>query len=209
MDRKIGILAYGSLIEDPGNDLESIIIERIACETPFAVEYGRKSASRGDAPTLIPVESGGSKVNGFILILDKKTTISEAENLLWRRETRQSDLSKKYVKKENPGINTVQVKSIRYFMGVDTVLYTSIGSNLDQITPEILAGLAIKSILGSSGAAGLDGVRYLLQAKKNNIITPLTSSYESLIITHANASTLVEAIAILDAQRKNLASNLK
>lgn len=209
MDRKIGILAYGSLIDDPGNELESIIIERIACETPFAVEYARKSASRGDAPTLIPVESGGAKVNGFILVLDKKITISEAENLLWRRETRQSDQSKKYIKRDNPGTNSVQVKSIRYFKGVDSVLYTSIGSNLEQITPEILTGLAIKSILGRSGAEGLDGVRYLLQAKKNNIITPLTSSYESLIITHANAGTLDEAIAILDAQRKNVASNLK
>lgn len=47
MIERIGILAYGSLIEDPGKELKPLIIERIPnVKTPFSVEFARSSSSR-------------------------------------------------------------------------------------------------------------------------------------------------------------------
>src|SRR5262249_52648561 len=50
----IGILAYGSLINDPGVEIEPLIVERISTRTPFPVEYARLSKSRGGGPTVVP-----------------------------------------------------------------------------------------------------------------------------------------------------------
>src|SRR5207302_1355175 len=41
--KKIGILAFGSLIGDPGDELKPKIAMRIKTKTPFGVEYGRYS----------------------------------------------------------------------------------------------------------------------------------------------------------------------
>lgn len=47
----VGILAYGSLIEEPGKEIEPRIIRRINdIETPFPIEFARSSKSRGGAP---------------------------------------------------------------------------------------------------------------------------------------------------------------
>lgn len=55
---RIGILAYGSLIKEPGVEIEPLIVERIPTQTPFMVEYARLSQSRGGGPTVIPHTSG-------------------------------------------------------------------------------------------------------------------------------------------------------
>lgn len=84
----VGILAYGSLINEPGIELEQLIVNRINCETPFEVEFARLSKTRGNAPTLIPVKEGeGSKVPAQILVLKEGTALKEAHDILWRRET--------------------------------------------------------------------------------------------------------------------------
>ncbi len=83
----IGILAYGSLIANPGTELEKIVIRKIPCETPFFVEYARRSKSRQNAPTLTIVpQNVGSPVRGTILVLKPDTDPTEAKNLLFRRE---------------------------------------------------------------------------------------------------------------------------
>lgn len=65
---KIGILAFGSLIDDPGQELLNVIVEKIEdVITPFKIEYGRRSSKRGNAPTLIPVSNGGQKVKATLL----------------------------------------------------------------------------------------------------------------------------------------------
>ena len=52
----IGILAYGSLIDDPGDEIKPLVKQKIeGVETPFAIEFARSSKSRNGAPTLIPV----------------------------------------------------------------------------------------------------------------------------------------------------------
>jgi len=53
----IGILAYGSLIIDPGPEIGPLIVRRITTVTPFVVEYARLSRTRGGAPTLVPHSS--------------------------------------------------------------------------------------------------------------------------------------------------------
>jgi cation transport regulator ChaC len=87
----IGILAYGSLIDDPGSELSPYIIERIKTSTPFKVEFKRSSATRGGAPTLIPVEQGGIEVNAVILVLDNAIDLNQAKTMLWKRERRSSN----------------------------------------------------------------------------------------------------------------------
>jgi len=201
MSLTIGILAYGSLIDDPGDEIGPLIRDRIVCRTPFKIEYARFSKSRGGAPTLIPVEKDGAQVNAIILVLANDIQLEEAKNMLWRREARQKDRTKGYTEKQQPGPNTVQVKTIRDFEGVDFVLYTQIGQNISPLSPEVLASLAIQSILGPAGSQELDGVRYLLSAKTNGIVTPLSDSYEGEILKQTETKDLAEAIILLDKKR--------
>jgi hypothetical protein len=78
----IGILAFGSLIEDPGWEIEEAIVGRKRkVLTPFAVEFARSSTKRGDAPTLVPVREGGSPLLAQILLLN--ISLSEAKDRLW------------------------------------------------------------------------------------------------------------------------------
>ena len=102
---KIGILGFGSLIENPGNDIHELEFERVECETPFKVEYARISSSRDNAPTLVPVsdESKGKNVTAVIIILKDDTTIKYAETILWRRECHIKNTSKNlYTSKTKP-----------------------------------------------------------------------------------------------------------
>lgn len=197
----IGILAYGSLINEPGDEIDPFIIERISCVTPFQVEYARMSKSRDYAPTLIPVNKEGAPVKAVIMVLGNGASIEEAKNMLWRRETREADTNKKYIKNAIPGKDTVQIKTLKNFKGIGKVIYTSIASNLDFNSPQILADLAIKSILNKAGAKGMDGVRYLLNAKANGIVKPFSNEYENYILERTQTSTLEHAIVKLDNQR--------
>lgn len=201
---KIGILAYGSLIDNPGKEIEPIIIDRINCKTPFKVEFARTSSSRSGAPTLIPYETG-NEVKAVILVLENSTDLAHAKSILWRRERHNFD-DKKYVEVINPTNNQVVVKYIRDFENVETVIYTSIGKNIDgKITAEKLSQLAIESILSKAGENKKDGIRYLYESKKNSIVTNLSQEYEQAILDKTETKTLEEAINKLDLQRKNIA----
>ena len=84
---RIGILAYGSLIDDPGEELAQRIIHRIEdAKTPFRVEFARSSLSREGAPTLVPVEAGGAQVKATVLVLDDAVALEDARDMLYRRE---------------------------------------------------------------------------------------------------------------------------
>ena len=201
---KIGILAYGSLIDNPGKEIEPIIIDRINCKTPFKVEFARTSSSRSGAPTLIPYETG-NEVKAVILVLENSTDLAHAKSILWRRERHNFD-DKKYVEVINPTNNQVVVKYIRDFENVETVIYTSIGKNIDgKITAEKLSQLAIESILSKAGENKKDGIRYLYESKNNSIVTKLSQEYEQAILDKTETKTLEEAINKLDLQRKNIA----
>jgi hypothetical protein len=197
----IGILAYGSLIGEPGDELEQLIINRIPCITPFNVEFGRISSSRSNAPTLIPVEDRGAKVSAVILVLKDNVSLEHAKSMLWRRETRTTNLNIGYKESKSPGPNRVLVKMILDFHEINNVLYTSIGANLDNVTPYILATHAIDSIMEKAGDEKKDGIRYLLDAKNNGITTALSNEYEASILSQTKTASLEEAISKMDRLR--------
>lgn len=127
---KIGILAYGSLIENPGEEILSLIVERIECTTPFKVEFARLSSTRSNAPTLVPVTSGGRKVNAVILVLKNDTFVNVAESMLWRRERHKIGSKDNYQRPASPSKNSVLIDSVQNFHDVETVLYTSLPQNM-------------------------------------------------------------------------------
>jgi len=142
----VGILAYGSLIAEPGKEIEPLIRKRIdGVRTPFPIEFARSSSKRSGGPTVVPVENGGSHVLATILVLDPSVPVAEAEDLLWRRETRNEDSDNHYTKPLTPGPNKMVVESLRNFNGLDVVIYTKLGPNITDLTPERLAELAISS----------------------------------------------------------------
>lgn len=200
---KIGILAYGSLIEDLGAELHSYIVDRITnVEIPFNIEFARKSRTRGDAPTVIPVESGGGQVKATILVLKAGTTVEEAEDLLWRRETRNESSDNHYKRPRNPGQNNVLVESsISGLEGIDCVLYTKIGANIAEPTAEKCATLAIESAKSSAGKSGKNGINYLLSLKRQGVTTPLMEEYEKEILAQTKTSSLEEAIKLLQKRQ--------
>lgn len=198
---KIGILAFGSLINNPGKEISEITETKIDCDTPFKVEFARVSSTRGNAPTLIPFENG-KIIKAKIIILQSNTDINTAKDILWRRELHKKDKTKKYTHKNKQEENDVVIEKLDNFMNVTTVLYTSIYGNIKQtLTGELLADFAIKSILSKAGQEEKDGIRYLLAAKRNGIITLLSNEYEKQILHKTKTTSLEEAIEKLDRQR--------
>ena len=189
----IGILAYGSLIDDLGCEIEAVISYKLkGVQTPFKVEFARSSFKRGGAPTLVPVEQGGEHVKAVIMILQEQVSIDEAKDMLWRRETNQVCSSKSYKHSPNPGPNTVCIKELRQFHSIRIVLYTSIQPNIDGLTPRELARRAIDSV--GKTERGRDGISYLINAKSNGIRTPLMQEYEEEIKKQTGAKSLEEAL---------------
>ena len=194
----IGILAYGSLIEDPGIELKPLICERIKnVETPFNIEFARSSSSRDRAPTVVPVSGFGSPVKAIIMVLHEGISLEKAKDLLWRRETRKEGSSKHYSAPETPSPNKVVVATIPKFCGVEVVLYTQIGANIESPTPQKLATLAIESAGSNAGSQGKDGISYLMSVKNQNIETPLMKEYEAEILRLVGTDSLSEALAIV------------
>lgn len=191
----LGILAYGSLIEDPGIELSPLVVERRpAIETPFQIEFARSSSSRCGAPTVIPMEDCGSRVMATILVLKAGVTLQQAEDLLWRRETRNERSRKHYARPASPNPNQVIVENLKDFHGIDFVLYTRIGSNIKDLSPARLAEMAIGSARDKAGKDGTDGISYLISLKCAGISTPLMPLYESEILRLLNAASLEAAL---------------
>ena len=194
--KRIGILAYGSLIDNPGPELGPNTVAKIeGVNTPFRVEFARKSRSRNYAPTLVPVAESGASVKGVILILRDGISEIEAKNMLWRREVNRFDTRKIYQPHANPGDNKVYVESLEHFKGIDMVYYVRIASNIQPLTPAYLAKLAIQSVNLKKKDQGRDGISYLINAKANGIQTPLMSAYEQEILQRMNAKNLEEALS--------------
>lgn len=188
----IGILAYGSLIEEPGQPISDLIIKRINTVTPFPVEYARISSSRNGAPTLIPFE-GGSQVQAQILVLRTGISAEQAANLLYQRETRQTRRVYQRPSDNDINNNTVLVEVLTEFENVQIVLYTRIASNITDLTANFLAEQAIESARSNSGATKLDGINYLIAAKRNHIYTVLSPEYEGRILELTGTQTLEAA----------------
>lgn len=191
----IGILAYGSLIEDPGVELAPLISHCIIdVETPFNIEFARSSRTRSGAPTVVPVTGFGAPVKGVILVLDTRVDVDSARDLLWRRETRHEGTDRHITHRPGGGVNQIMVDHTTDFHGIHQVLHTRIAANILDPTPEALARLAIKSAAALAGINGKDGISYLMSLKRQAIQTPLMDHYEAQILEQAGASSLQDAL---------------
>lgn len=188
----IGILAFGSLIRDPGDELRPLIEKRVKTKTPFRVEYGRYSGkTRGGAPTLVPHPKGGY-VDAEILVLKDSVSVKDATDMLWRREAGETDKSKGYPAGTKPG--SVQVGKRAQFEGVEIVLYTDfldIGKIATPVASE-LATAAIESV--AKAPANKDGITYLAGATADGVRTPLTAAYEAAIREQSGTGSLAETL---------------
>src|SRR5260221_2717813 len=109
--KKIAILAYGSLIDEPGEELENCIVDRLGpILTPFKVEYARSSRTRGGAPTLFPVDGGGFHVSAVVFVLSDAMSEKEAKDMLWRLETRR--LQSSYSSSHRPGLSFLLITTV-------------------------------------------------------------------------------------------------
>lgn len=194
----IGVLAYGSLIDDPGPEIGPATIETLRnIATPFRIEYARSSQSRGDAPTLVPVETGGAAVEAVIHVLRNDVTLKQAKDWVWRREVRKYGPDDLYREKAKPGKNSVVVGVCENLGGIDTVLYTAIGANISPLTADELARRAIVSARSEKVPAGRDGISYLIDNLRQGIETPLTDDYRREVLRQLNVPNLDAALDTL------------
>jgi len=190
---RVGIIAYGSLIGDPGCELVSHIVDGRSLRTPFRVEFARSSSTRCGAPTLVPVRQGGARVSATVLLLDETLSLSEAEDRLWRRETGNVRTGKLYPRSSRLGRNSVRIERHRDPAGSEILLYTEIAANIDPLHASALAGLALQSARGESGAERRDGICYLAAALEAGIETPLSEEYRAEVLARTRARDLEEA----------------
>jgi len=197
----IGILAYGSLINEPGEEIKAVIaycIENV--KTPFKVEFLRSSKYRNEAPTLVPAEESsdyGDYIKAKILVLKDDISEKKATDILYRREINKVGSSKEYKQPLKPGPNNVLICNYKYSQDLKIILYTKIKGNIDNPTPKTLARLAIKSAYSKAGKLRQDGISYLIDAKCNGIKTPLMPEYEKEVLRQTNTKNLQEAWEVL------------
>ena len=191
----LGILAYGSLIDDPGAELQEIIIDQIpGVMTPFSIEFARSSWTRDGAPVLVPVGTGGTPVSGVILLLREGISEQEVMDRLYRREIHRVGSWKCYDHQLDGDLNPMRIGRCADLSEVKTLLYASFLQNIPNPTPEGLACLVIESAKAGAGARGKDGIRYLIDAKWNGIQTPLTDGYEREILRQTGTQSLEETL---------------
>jgi len=191
MKPTVGILAYGSLIANPGAEIECATVEtKEGITTPFNVEFARSSNERHGAPTLVPVTGHSAPVRARVFVLNVSEV--EATDRLYRREINKVGSARRYRVPKNPGPNTVIVKRLEKFEGIDVVLYTEIAANIQNLTAETLATHAIKSARAQDD--GRDGISYLIDAKNYGVETPMSAAYEEEIKKQTQASDLQEAL---------------
>lgn len=187
----IGVLAYGSLISNPGDELAAVIVgEKRDVLTPFHVEYARSSQKRCGAPTLVPVASGGRPVRA--VIFEVSISANEALDIVYRREINAVSSGRKYVEPESNKTNAVRLDLFERFEGFDVVISTRMSPNIDPLLADVLADLAITS--ARELRDGRDGISYLLNAKACGIETELSAAYEQAILERTGATSLAEAL---------------
>lgn len=193
----IGILAYGSLIPNPGAEIGPVTVRRIdGVETPFRVEFSRSSRVRDGAPTLVPVKRGGARVTGVVLVLHDSVTETAAQDMLYRRERNRVGSGDRYADVDPADPDSAFLGRLDGFAGLDAVFHAALRANIEEPTPELLARLAIASAAAPSGAMDRDGIRYLMDAVQSGIVTPLMPEYEKGILRRTGGRDLEEARAI-------------
>jgi cation transport regulator ChaC len=203
----IGILAYGSLITHPGQEIESVLDHVIPdVMTPFPVEYARRSQSRAGAPTLVPVPTGcGASVKAVVLVLMKYTRKKKAMNFLYRREIhREGDLTVNYDDQvQRQKRDALVIETMKNQFGLSVIYYTALKPNFTEILDtkltqeqkaELLARAAIDSVTQGTYAKEMDGLQYLADNIEAGVVTVLTEVYAQAILNKVgNVSNLSQA----------------
>ena len=172
--RRLAILAYGSLLYRLSPGLESLVVGREPCRTPFPVEYGRAARSWGGGPVLVPHPRGGA-VDGALLLLAEGVELGAAVQLLAEREG--LDGARGVVQVEVPGDRLV--------------LSASLPRNLPEpdMAPRALARRAVQS----ARTGPRNGVAYLRGAVEAGVVTPLTEGYAAEVLELVGAASLADA----------------
>lgn len=187
----IGILAFGSLLSEPGAELQACVVRRIeGIETPFPVEFARSSRTRGGGPTLVPVTADGAAVGASVLVLEDTVDEELAHDLLYRRETRQVGEPVSY-----RAARAGWIQSISPFDSLSACLYTALRANIHPLTVARLADLALTSASGAAGADKRDGISYLEEQKRRGVVTPLMPGYEQEVLARTGGRDLSDAWA--------------
>jgi hypothetical protein len=197
MSMPVGILAFGSVVKQPGADLQALVVRRIEwVETPFAVEFARSSRTRDGAPTMVPVEGGGTTLPASILVLEDFVDEAVARDLLYRRETWRIGEDVTY---STAGASWIG--KLSDFAGLSACLYTALPQNIQPLTVERLADLALQSAAAAAGGHRRDGISYLEQQEQRGVMTPLMPGYEAEILARTGAPDLSRAWALARAGR--------
>ena len=213
----IGILAYGSLITHPGQEIASVLDHVIPdVMTPFPVEYARKSGTRAGAPTLVPVPIGcGTPVKAVVLVLKKYTRKKKAQNFLYRRELHQEgDLEVIYDDQvQRQKRDAMVIETMKNQFGLSVIYYTSLKPNFTEILDtkrtqeekvELLVRAAIDSVTQETYKKGMDGIQYLADNIEAGVVTALTEPYAQAILNKVrNVSNLGQARKLI-AQQKGI-----
>jgi hypothetical protein len=177
------------LLDEPGPELEARIARRIeGIETPFAVEFARSSRTRDGAPTLVSVRVGGAPVPATVLVLDDAVDDQLARDLLYRRETWQVG-----ARVAEPTAHVDWIRGLSPFAGLRLCLFTALEANIQPLTVERLAELALRSAASAAGERRRDGISYLEEQKRRGVMTPLLPDYEAAVLRRTGARNLEDA----------------
>lgn len=209
-----GVLAYGSLLTDPGVELAEVIAERRSTITPFTVEYACSNQEYAGAPFLAPVPAQfGTTVNAQILVTHPDIQDREVRDRLYRREVnRVGDEDCEYDgRPEQIKSNAVVIEAVQDLAGVPTVFYTALKPNIPEILradlsakvkAKQLAELALASVTLETYTTECDGIHYLIDAMQQGITTPLSALYRDAVLRLANNAPNLEMARQWAARRQ-------
>lgn len=213
----IGILAYGSLITHPGQEIESVLDHVIPdVMTSFPVEYARRSRSRAGAPTLVPVPiGGGTPVKAVVLVLKKYTRKKKAQNFLYRRELHQEgDLKVIYDDQaQRQKRDALVIETMKNQFGLSVIYYTALKPNFTEILDtkltqeqkaELLARAAIDSVTQGTYAKEMDGLQYLADNIEAGVVTVLTEVYAQAILSKVGIVSNLSQARWFIAQKRGI-----
>ena len=93
---------------------------------------------------------------------------------------------------EVTGLHPSSHQSLPTLAGISIVLAARFPANTTPLNAEVLASLAIKSAHELDD--GRDGISYLLDAKRNGTVTPLSGPYEREILRRMKTASLEDAL---------------
>lgn len=190
----LAILAFGSLVSNPGLEITEVVSHPLdGLTTPFDVEYARSSSTRGGAPTLVPVASGGCPVRATAFVIEPGIGLEEVRDRLYRREINRVGADRSYSHTDTPEPGHVWLPTTDQVARVGLAVYTALEDNipLEKRTPGHLASLSVGSV--ALADPGRDGISYLEANLAAGIVTPLSHDYEAAILERTGTETLAAA----------------